>query len=256
MRPDGKFQGNLLRGLVRIVVAIGGGCSIAWALSTYPTFRHETAFAAAAQHILSGEQYSAKQLNELRSELDASSVSSFRPSVLNDIAVVRIRLVEADLALGQVSAVELETLQGSIDIALDRNPTRSFLWLADYRLQELRSGSAAADLGLLRMSYQTGPNEGWIAVKRNPIALGVFSSLLDETKSRVIAEFSGLVRSWLYEDAANILTGPGWPVHQRLLDGLAQLDEGHRRRFAKILETRDIEDVIVPGVKQRPPRPF
>ena len=256
MRPDREFQGNLLRGFVRLMVAVSGGCSIAWALFTYPAFRHEAAFTAAAQHILSGEQYSAEHLNELRSELDASSASSFRPSVLNDIAVIRIQLVEADLALGQVSAVELETLQGSIDIALDRNPTRSFLWLADYRLQELRSGSGAADLGLLRMSYQTGPNEAWIAVKRNPIALGVFPSLLEETKSRVVAEFAGLVRSWLYEDAANILTGPGWPVHQRLLDGLAQLDEGHRRQFAKTLEIRDIEDAIVPGVKQRPPRPF
>jgi hypothetical protein len=247
-------RAQLLRGFVRVIVAISGACSIGWALFTYPTFRHEIAFAAAAQHILSGEQYSPEQLKRLRSELDASSANSVRPSVLNDIAVIRLKLVEADLAQGQASAADLDALQRSIDAALDRNPTRSFLWLADYWLHQKRSGSA--DLGLLQMSYETGPNEGWIAAKRNPVALGVFSSLSEETRSRVVAEFAGLVRSRLYQDAANILTGAGWPVHQRLLDGLASLDEGHRRRFAKLLETRDIEDADVPGVTRRTFRPY
>ena len=75
-------------------------------------------------------------------------------------------------------------------------------------------------------------------------------------KSRTIAEFADLVRSWQFEDAVNILAGPGWPVRQRLLDGLARLDESQRRRFAKTLETRDIEDAVVPGVKQWSPQPF
>jgi hypothetical protein len=251
MRPDGELQGNRLRGFVRLVIAVGGGCSIAWALWAYPSLRHETAFAAAAQHILSGEQYNAEQLDELRSELGASSAISLRPSALNDIAVIRLRLMEAHLALGQASAADLDTLQRSIDVALNHNPTRSFLWLADYWHQRLRSDSGPADLGLLRMSYQTGPNEAWIALKRNPVGLAVFPSLSDDLKGKVIAEFAGLVRSWLYQDAANILAGPGWPVREQLSNGLARLDEDHRYRFARTLEARDIDDVVVPGVEQQ-----
>jgi hypothetical protein len=256
MRLHRAFQGNPLRGCARIVAAVGGGFSIAWAVFAYPTLRHETAFAAASQHILSGEQYSASELSNLRSELDASSDFSFRPSALNDVAVVRLRLVEAALASGQPSAADLDGLQKSIDVALAHNPTLSFLWLTDYWLQQIRRGSAGADLGFLRMSYLTGPNEGWIAVKRNPIALGVFPSLPDELQGSVIGEFAGLVRSWLYQDAANILAGPGWPVRERLLDGLAQLSEGHRRGFANALEARDVEDVVIPGVEKRPHQPF
>jgi hypothetical protein len=255
MRPHGAFQGNILRGFARIIVATVGGCSIAWAVFAYPTLRHETAFAAAAHRILSGEQYSASELSNLRSELDASSDLSFRPSALSDVAVVRLRLVEAALASGQPPAVDLDRLQQSIDAALAHNPPLSFLWLTDYWLQQIRRGSAGADLGLLRMSYLTGPNEGWIAVKRSPLALGVFGSLPDELQSRVIAEFAGLVRSWLFQDAANILAGPGWPVRQRLLDGLAQLSEGHRRGFAGVLEAGDVEDVVIPGVEQRSHQP-
>ena len=257
MRPEGELQGNRLRGFVRLVIAVGGGCSIAWALLAYPSLHHETGFAAAAQHILSGEQYNAERLNELRGKLGASSTISLRPSALNDVAVIRLRLVEADLASGQASAADLDSLQRSIDVALNQDPARSFLWLADYWLQRLRSDSGVADSGLLRMSYQTGPNEAWIALKRNPVGLAVFPALSEDLKGRVIAEFAGLVRSWLYQDAANILAGPGWPVHERLLDGLSRLDQGHRSQFARALEARDIEDVTVPGMEQRrPSRPF
>ncbi len=253
MKPDGELQGNRLRGFVRLAVAVGGGCSIAWALLAYPSLRHETAVAAAAQHILLGEKYSAEQLNELRSELGVNSAISLRPSALNDIAMIRLRFVEAGLASGRASAADLDSLQRSIDVALNHNPARSFLWLTEYWL---RSGSGPADPGLLRMSYQTGPNEAWIAIRRNPTALAVFPSLSEDLKGRAIAEFAGLVRSWLFQEAGNILAGPGWPVRERLLNGLARLDEGHRSRFARALEARDIEDVVVPGVQQRPSRPF
>jgi hypothetical protein len=256
MNPDGGFRGNLLRGFARVVVAIGGVCSIAWALLAYPALRDEAVFAAAADHILSGEQYGAEQLSKLRSELGASSANSFRPSVLNDIAVVRLRLVEADLASGQAPVADLDGLQQSVDAALSHNPTLSFLWLTDYWLQNRHSGGADAASGLLRMSYLTAPNEGWIATKRNPVALGVFGALPEELKGRVVAEFARLVQSGLYEDAVKILSGPGWPVHERLLEGLARLDEGDRRRFAKLLEEEDLEGVVVPGIDRPPARPF
>jgi hypothetical protein len=250
MRQDGEVQGNRLCGFVRLVIAVVGGCSIAWVLLAYPSLRQEAAFAAAAQHVLSGEQYNAEQLNELRGKLGASSAISLGPSALNDIAVIRLRLVEADLASGPASAADLDTLQRSLDAAINHNPARSFLWLTDYWLQRLRSDRGPADSGLLRMSYLTGPNEAWIALKRNPVGLAVFQSLSEDLKGRVIAEFAGLVQSWLYQDAATILAGPGWPVHEWLLAGLARLDEGHRSRFARTLQARDIEDAMVPGMEQ------
>jgi hypothetical protein len=255
MRSDWQFQGNRLRGFVRVIVAVVGSWAIAWAVLVYPALRYEFVFAAAAQHILMGEQYSAAQLNELRSQLDSSSANSYRASTLNDSAVIRLRLVEAALAVGQARAADLNDLQRSIDAELDRNPSKSFVWLTDYWLQKQRSGGAPADLSLLRMSDLTGPNEGWIAIRRVPLALDVFPSLSAELKDRTLAEFAGLVRSGLYEDAANILTGPGWPTHDRLLDGLAGLNEGDRRWFAKVLEAKDIEGLAVPGVNEPGARP-
>ena len=63
------------------------------------------------------------------------------------------------------------------------------------------------DLTLLRMSYWSGPNEAWIAVRRNSLALGVFPSLPGDLAEQALSEFVGLVRSGLYSACGKY---PGW----------------------------------------------
>jgi hypothetical protein len=245
-------------GSVRVLTAIFGVCSIAWAISTIPVFRREAVIIAAGHHILSGEQYSASQLDDLRRKLKATAAGSFGPLALSDVAAIRLRLVEADLAAGkaQADAASLDELETAVDAALAGNPTGSFLWLTDYWLQSLRSANAAANLKLLGKSYSSGPNEAWIAVKRNPLALRVFSSLPAQLAEQVLAEFAGLVRSGLYEDAANAISASRSPIRERFLNRLAEVDEGDRRRFAKVLEAKGLDVGTVSDVDKESARPF
>jgi hypothetical protein len=106
------------------------------------------------------------------------------------------------------------------------------------------------------MSYWSGPNEAWIAVRRNPLALSVFVSLPGDLAEQALLEFIRLVRSGLYADASNILAGPGWAIHEQLLSRLAEVDEADRRGLARALRSKDLEGVTVPGVEERPTRPF
>ena len=130
------------------------------------------------------------------------------------------------------------------------------MWLTDFWLKRLRGESVDRDLNLLRMSYWSGPNEGWIAVRRNPLALGVFPSLPGDLAEQALSEFVGLVRSGLYADASNILAGPGWAIHEQLLSRLVQVEEADRREFARAIASKDVGEVTVPGLEERPSRPF
>ena len=143
-----------------------------------------------------------------------------------------------------------------VSASLAQSPSSSFMWLIDFWLKHLRRESVDSDLNLLRMSYWSGPNEGWIAIRRNPLALGVFKSLPNEIAEQALSEFVGLVRSGLYADASNILAGPGWAIHEQLLSRLAQLEEADRREFARVIASKDLDGVTVPGVEERPSRPF
>ncbi|WP_339028231.1 hypothetical protein WI604_25725 [Bradyrhizobium symbiodeficiens] len=244
--------GRRTSGLVRASLMLCGGGAVAWSIFTFPTFTRERALDVTVQRVLTGERYSPAQLSALRDELSESQEWSLRPSVRSKLAIIRLRLVEDDMATGRYKsdAVVSGGFASSIDATLSDSPTSAFLWLTKFWLAFQQSGSVAPNFDLLRMSYFMGPNEVWIALRRNPLALSLFARMPDDLADRSIVEFAGLVRSGLYSDAASILTGPGMPIGQRLLDGLARVDEVDRYRFAKLLEAKDVQGFTIPGIKE------
>jgi hypothetical protein len=251
-----------LRGIrlaVRGLIAGVGICSIVWAFSASAARRAEAPFGIAARDILRGESFDAEKLGELKRQLDSTPEDQLRPAAMDNVAIIRLRLLDAGLAdrttpAGSTDQAEVGAI---LTAALSQDPSNSFLWLADYWLD--RSRGDVADLGakFLRMSYQSGPNEGWIAMRRNPVALGNFSSLPGDLSERALSEFVRLVQSGLYGNAVNILVGPGWPVRQQLLSRLAPLDEDVRFAMAREIARKDFDGVSLSGIQNEPPsRPF
>ena len=240
----------------RGLIAIFGICAIAWAIDVIPTYRMDSPYAGIAERILSGDKFNAAQLNAIRREMDAAPVSPVQASALSGATVIRLLLLEDGMKPDnhQPSASDLADVQMAVSATLSQSPTNSFVWLTDFWLKRRQVDSA--DFNLLRMSYRSGPNEAWIAVRRNPLALGVFPSLPSDLAEQTLSEFAGLVRSGLYADASNILVGPGWAIHEQLLGRLVQVDEADRRRFAKVLESKNLDSAMVPGIGERPARPF
>lgn len=248
MRPLENFEGKFLRGSTRVLVAVCGILSIGWAISSLLVYRAEGTLATAANDVLQGEKFSQEQLSQLRHTLDATPFSSIRPSVLRDVAIIRLRLVEESTA---PSTADIDDFEKALTAAVAGNPNSSLLWLMEYRLEGLRNGDSDRALKFLGMSYLSGPNEGWIAVRREPIALHDFARLPPELAQLVVAEFSRLVQSGFYMVAANIVAGPGWAIHERLLGELAPVWEPVRRAFAKVLDSKDLDGATVPGIDTR-----
>jgi hypothetical protein len=252
--PQGVWLG-VLRGLT-----VGFGiCSIAWAVFSAPVNHAEAPFAGAAAGILKAESFDSAMLSELKRQLDSTPADQLRPVGLDDVAVIRLKLFETKLTDGGIRAgnPDFAGLEASFAVALSKNPSNSFLWFANYWLSRVRGDATDRGIKLLRMSYETGPNEAWIAQRRNPVALGSFSSLPQDLSERAFSEFVRLVQSGLYQDAANILAGPGWPIHQQLLSRLAPLDEADRYAMARELAYKNLDGVSVPGIPdERPSRPF
>jgi hypothetical protein len=244
----------------RSLIAIFGVCAIAWAIDAILVYRPGVPIADAAQRILSGDKFNAAQLSVMNRQLDSAPARRLQASALTGGVIIRLLLLEDALNAGnrRPSASDLVDLQAAVDAALAQSPTNSCMWLTDFWLKRLRGESANSDWKLLRMSYWSGRNEAWIAVRRNPQALGVFPSLPTDLADQALSEFVGLVRSGLYADASNILAGPGWAIHDQLLNRLAPLEEGDRRGFARVLASKNLDGVTVPGLedRNRPSRPF
>lgn len=247
------LSGKLRFRPTRILIAACGICAIAWSASAIRAYRAEDAFANPALRILGGDQFTPEQLDILKRQIEAAPVASLRPDALSDIAIIRLRLTEVAVQShnAQLAAAAFDNLKAAVAVALDGTPTSSFLWLTDYWSRSVRSGNPADGLKSLAMSYGEGPNEGWIAVRRNPVALSAFPALPAQLADQAINEFARLVSSGFYADAANTLAGAGWPIHDKLLARLTQVSEGARRRFAKALEAKDLDGVTVPGLEKQ-----
>lgn len=245
-------------GAVRVLTAVVGICSIAWSIYSSTAYPAESLLRDSAERILSGEIFSPEQLNGLRRKLDAISKVSPGALALSNAVVLRSRLLESELKSrnSDLASSALVDLEAAVAAALAEVPTNSFLWLAYYWVHELRVDMLDDRVGYLRMSYWLAPNEAWVAIRRNPLALATFSSLPAELQERALSEFAGAVRSRLFVEAADILVGPGWPIHEKLLGRLAEIKESDRRNFAEELKSRGLDGAGVPGLENQPSRPF
>ena len=104
------------------------------------------------------------------------------------------------------------------------------------------------------MSYQLGPNEGWVALKRNPVAFANYEGLPPDLVTKAITEFLALINSEFYEQAVDILSGPAWQLRDIIIPHLAGLPDRRREAFAKAVYARGLE-VKMPGIKQPNSKP-
>jgi hypothetical protein len=248
-----------VRPFVRPLSVACGLASGLWVMLTFTAFLDMDLFARSAQHILSGEQYNAGQLSALRDQLNARPTGEpSRSSDLLGIAILRLHLFEAGLAASPTGTdlTNVDRTELAVNAALGSDPTNSFLWLSKYWLNTIRSGNVARSADLLRRSYEFAPNEGWIAIKRNPLALAAFESLPNQLERQAIDEFVGLVRSGLDREAAVGVSIAHARARSQLSTRLFELDEGVRRRFAGVLQAQGIEATVVPGIQERSNRPF
>jgi hypothetical protein len=235
--------------LARAFTCILGAAALGWGTLTLPIFASETQIATTSDHIVHGHLYASSVLDHELSAARSSNAGLCRPSALRDTAMLRFSLVENALADGIRTRLDqrLAELRQSTQELFSCDPTGSFFWLVYYWTNLNIDGFRPDLLKFLRMSYQQGPNEGWIATKRSRLALAIFAELPPDLARRATDEFVGILRSGFIEDAAAILTGPGWPFRFELLAQLDTVGLAERERLAVSLRDSGHESSI-PGV--------
>lgn len=228
---------------------------MAWAIIVSPVFWWENAIVDVARAVIAGEVFKPEVLAAVEARTETGSSSMLRSSALGKAAVIRLRQAEDAIRAGDPEVVDqrLDSLAGIVDETFRNAPDDPFLWLVRFSLDTTRNGLRPDGLRFLRMSYDLGPYEGWIALKRNPIALAAFPALPNDLAERAISEFVGLVRWGLVADASAIAAGTTPQLRSILFPRLKDLNYEQRRTFADAIYGRELDDVPVPGIA--PPTP-
>ena len=217
---------------------------IVWGVSEIPALLQEFAIKKIAGRILVGEAYKPEILLKQASLLESTQKPELcRPSTLRSWAVIRLRLAEIsdNSALGP-APVRTNLALDAVRRSLACSPADPFFWLALYALEP------SAPLDYLTASYRLGPNEGWIALKRNPVAFANFDELSDDLRRMVVQEFVRIVEMDDINDAVKIFVGPAWDRRELILSQMDQVPLRQREQLQAAL-TGAGYDVLVPGTR-------
>jgi hypothetical protein len=241
--------------VTRLILAIAGLMAMAWACAVFPVFWSENSIVDVARAVIAGEVFKPDVLAAVDALSEAKGGSTIRSSVLGKAAVIRVRQTEDAIRAGAPELINqrLDSLARIVNRTFRNAPDDPFLWLVQFWLDSTRNGLRPESLRFLRMSYDLGPYEGWIAAKRNGFALAAFPDLPSDLAERAISEFVGLVRWGMVADAAAIAAATPAPLRRILFSRLQDVDYPQRRTFANAIYARELDDVPVPGIA--PPAP-
>ncbi len=234
--------------IARALLMAFGGAAIAWGLATLPFFWHVSSIERSAKRIIAGEPYKSDLLSTQLDHFRSIEKRSYcRPTASRAAAIVTLRQTESAAdAKTQAIAERLKRLDDSIISALSCSPADPFLWMVLYWVRLSENVSLPEALKFLHMSYRLGPNEGWIALKRNRLSFSIFSKLPADMAEQALEEFVALVDTNFIEDAADIFVGPAWPERDMIVPRLARVPLQNRQWFSDAIRARG-RDITIPG---------
>jgi len=244
--------------LMRAVVLISGAMALGWAFFALPIFWQQYPLEKTAAHIIVGDAFKHEAVAPIAATFAGLQDSKWsRPSILGAAAVTDLRLLERAMAARDRNNLDglMDETANMIRRSLASSPADPLLWAVLFWLENTRNGFKRGRLSYLDMSYRVGPNEGWVAVKRTRFSLAIYPVLTPALAEDAVSEYSRLVGSGFFNEAADILDGPGWPIHDILISGLKDVDEDSRQTFSKIIYRRGI-DLDVPGIERPEWRPW
>jgi hypothetical protein len=245
--------------VARIIFVALGLLAVAWGVYAFNLSREAIAVERVGKRVISGEQFKTETLLTMEPAIAGIEArSACDPLAQRASAFIRLRELETAMTAGLPAIADKmrATFQNSMQRSLNCAPADPFLWLIRYWLETVQNGVTPRAVEYLRMSYRTGPNEAWVALRRNRLALAAFAQLPPDLADMTTKEFASLVATRrVYQESVDIMKGPGWPIRDALAPKLGELPDDVRADFAGALHRAGLE-VDIPGVARREPRPW
>ncbi|MCK1675306.1 hypothetical protein IVA89_26605 [Bradyrhizobium sp. 150] len=225
--------------------------SVLWSLTAVPSFWRTAPARDIIARIIADDRFRPGVLDQMLVRIEAEPVLAIpRPELSLASVLVRLRIAEEGMQRRTLAEAdrEVEAAEHQLMASLKVTPSDSFLWLMLYSVKTTRNGFDPEIVRYLERSYLAGPHEGWIAVRRNRLALSIFPTLRDGTRQLAVSEFAELVDGDFIQEAAANLIGVGWAQNERLLSALGGIDLSSKTNLWKRLRAEGI-NVKIPGLE-------
>jgi hypothetical protein len=232
--------------------------AIGWGAYALPRFWQQGPLDHVTSEDLEGQGFAGDTLFQVARDAEAAKQFPFcNPTRLHNLLIIRLAILNGARAVGDQPSVKLDyvPLYLATRAVLSCAPSDSFAWLVLFWLDVSRHGFTSNNAPYLRLSYDLSPNEEWIALWRNSLALSIFSQLPPDLANDAVDEFIKLVNTEeLYSQTVQIFAGLAPEAQNRIVGKIDAVKAEPRQIFARMLYDEGI-DVAIPGF-HKPQRPW
>lgn len=233
-KPALSFRSLALRGLTAVIGCLG----LAWGVSNLARGEAADDFRDIEARLLQFETFSQATATRVLASDAARDLSACDSHAQRALLLMEIPLADAALRSGAVDQFNQRTqsLESRAKRVLGCTPHDSFVWLVLFGLE---TGHGMLDdhaFDLLAMSYETSPNEAWVAVRRILLAIPVLRSAPAPMQEKILTEFQSLVRNGYTDMPARSYKSASEPVRAMLQARIDQLDERSQKAFTEALQ--------------------
>ena len=228
-----------LGSVVRRTLTLAFGClGLLWGILTLPRSEAADDLRDIESHLLRSEVFNRKTLRQTVESEDSQNLSSCDTHSQRALLLMEMPLAEAALRSG--AAVEFDrhirSLENRSRRVLGCAPRESFVWLVAFNLEVLHGRLNPQSFDLLAMSYETSPNEAWIAIRRIIVAMPLVLVAPEPVRQKILFEFRQLIRNGFVDDAARSYATASEPVRSLLQTQVEQFDPKRQKDFSDALQ--------------------
>ena len=232
--PRLSVRSPITRGLTCLVGCLG----LAWGISNVARGETFDAFLGLETRLLKFETVSRPNAITTLNSAAARELNACDNHAQHALMLLEIPLADAALRSGAVQEFDqrINSLEARAKRTLGCAPRDSLVWLLLFALENEHGLLDEHAFNLLAMSYDTSPNEAWIAVRRIVVAIPVVRFAPDPIQQKILTEFQNLIRRGFFEMPARSYLNASAPTRALLQSQVEELDPGRQKAFSDILQ--------------------
>jgi hypothetical protein len=236
--PSTEKQLRFRRLVLRCLTTVIGCAGLLWGALNIARGEAVDDFRELESHLLQFETFNQTTAAGVLASALAWDVSPCDNHAQRALLLMEIPLAGAALRSGAARDYDerVRSLESRARQALGCTPRESFVWLVLFGLETGHGVLDAHAFDLLAMSYDTSPNEAWIATRRITLAIPVVLAAPEPMRQRILSEFLDLVKSGFVELPARAFLHASGPTRALLQSRIEQLDASRQKAFSDALQ--------------------
>ena len=232
MKPS--FGSFVLRGSTVIIGCLG----LAWGIFVLPQSELADEFRDIEDRLLRFETFRPASFARTLASQNSQELSACDTHSQRALLLTEMSLAETALRSGTVKEFDqhAKSLESRATRVLSCQPRQSFVWLLVFQLEVLKGVLSEHSFDLLAMSYETSPNEAWISIRRNLVAMPLVLVAPEPTREKILNEFQLLIRYRFLNVAARAYLGAPEAARSLLQTRIEQLDDSQQKAFSDALQ--------------------